>query len=328
MDLKKLIEREDFPEDVKNAIQEQLHVIKANELKLRESEELYRSLIETARDIIFTLDLNGNVTSINPAAEKLTGWSENEWLGQSFVPKIHPDEREIVMNGFKEIVGGKIYPTPEVRVLTKSGTYMIFEIKGSPFFKNGEIVGMLGYAKNVHDQREAERKLRESEYKYRELVERADIGITIIQEGRIKFINKALADMAKLTIEEGMGMPFVNFIHPKSLPEIVQRYERRMAGDNVPKIYETTFITNSGESVDAEISAGIITFDGRPADLVLVRNITEKKQVLKELSESESRYRTLITTALEGVWVTDLNNKTEYVNPTMEKMLGYTLNEY
>ncbi len=122
-------------------------------------------------------------------------------------------------------------------------------------------------------------------------------------------------------------MPFVNFIHPKSLPDLVQRYERRMAGEDVPKIYETTFITNSGESVDAEISAGIITFDGRPADLVLVSDITEKRQVLKKLSESESRYRTLITTAMEGVWVTDLYNKTDYVNPAMEKMLGYTLGE-
>lgn len=327
MNLETLIEREDIPEDAKNAIREGLRVIKENELKLRESEELYRTLIETARNIIFTLDLSGKVTSINPAAEKLTGWPVDEWLGQSFIPKIHPDDREIVLNGFKEIVGGEIFPTPEVRVLTKSGTYMIFEIKGSPFIKNGEVAGMLGYGKNVNEQREAERKLRESEAKYRTLVERADIGITIIQEGRVKFVNKALADMAMLSVEQVMDMPFINFIHPKSLPEVVKRYEKRMAGEKVPSVYETTLITNSGESVDAEISAGIVTFDERPADLVLVRNITEKKQVLKDLSESESRYRTLITTAMEGVWVTDINDKTSYVNPAMEKMLGYTLNE-
>jgi PAS domain S-box-containing protein len=251
----------------------------------------------------------------------------DEWLGYTFLPKIHPDDRDITLNGFNEIVAGSKYPTPEIRVLTKSGEYILFEIKGSPRIKNGEIIGLLGFAKNIHEQREAERKLRESEAKYRDLVERADIGITIIQEGRVEFLNKALADMANLKVEEVIGRPFVNFVHPKALPEIIKRYEKRMVGEEVPSAYETTFITNAGKSVDVEISAGLITFDQKPADLVLVRNVTEKRRVLRELQESETRYRTLITTAMEGVWVTDLDNKTIYVNPALEKILGWTLDE-
>ncbi len=327
MELNTLIERDDIPEDAKEIIRKSLSIIKDNEEKLRESEELYRSLIETARDVIFTTDLEGKITSINPAVEKITGWTINDWLGNNFLPKIHPDDREITLNGFKEIVAGSKYPTLEIRVQTKTGKYMLFEIKGSPYMKNGEIIGLLGFAKNIHEQREAEIKLRESETKYRELVERADIGITIIQEGRVEFLNKALADMANLKTEEVIGRPFVNFIHPKALPEIIKRYEKRMAGEEVPSIYETTFFTNRGESVDVEISAGLITFNQKPADLVLVRDITEKKQVLRELKESETRYRNLITTAMEGVWVTDLDNKTIYINPALEKMLGWTLDE-
>jgi len=175
--------------------------------------------------------------------------------------------------------------------------------------------------------KEKEDKIYESESKYRELVERADIGIIIIQEGRIKFTNKVIADMGNFNLDDVMGMPFINFIHPKSLPEFKRRYEKRMAGEEISDEYETTLITKEGKSIDIEIKAGLITFDKRPADLILVKNVTEKNQVLRELRESETRYRTLITTALEGCWITDLDHNTIYVNPALEKMLGWTLEE-
>ncbi|WP_455140660.1 PAS domain S-box protein [Candidatus Hodarchaeum mangrovi] len=320
MELESLMTREDIPKDIKDAIRRGL-------MHRKESEELYRSLVHASRNILFTTDLKGIITFVNPAIEKLTGWPVNSWIGSKFDERIHPEDINKALNGFQEIIQGNQTETLEIRIQSKDESYRLYEVKGSPLILGGQIKGLLGFVRSVQEQREAETRLKESEEKYRILVERAKIGITIVQDGRIKLVNQALAQLAGLTIEEVLDQPFTNFIHPKALLEVVKRYESRMKGENIPTTYETTLITSNGKAVEVEISAGLINYLNEPADLVIVYDITKMKEVLKELKESEARYRTLITTALEGVWVTDLENKTLYVNPALEKLLGWTLEE-
>jgi len=320
MDLESLKAREDIPEDIKDAIRRGL-------MQRKESEQIYKSLVQASRNILFVTNLKGIITFVNPAIEKLTGWPVDSWIGTKFDERIHPEDTNNALNGFQEIIQGNQTDTLELRIQSKDESYKLYEVKGSPLILDGQIRGLLGFVRSEQEQREAEDRLKESEEKYRILVERAKIGITIVQDGRIKLVNQALAQLAGLTVEEVLDQPFMNFIHPKALPEVVKRYESRMKGENTPTTYETTLITSNGKAVEVEISAGLINYLNKPADLVIVNDITKMKEVLKELKESEARYRSLITTALEGVWVTDLENKTLYVNPALEKLLGWTLDE-
>ena len=327
MELESLIAKEDIPEDIKEAIRRIL-------MESKESEELYKNLIQASRNILFATDLKGIVIFVNPAIEKLTGYPVDSWMGKRFDERIHPEDLNRVLYGFQEIIQGHKTDTLEVRLQSKDESYRLYEVKGSPLILNGQIKGFFGFVRSVQEEKEAEARLKESEEKYRILVERAKIGITIIQDGRVKLVNQALAQLAGLTVDEVLDQPFINFIHPKALPEIVKRYECRMKGEDVPVTYETTLITSTGDAVDVEISAGLINYLDKAADLVIVYDITKMKEnerkmmeVVKELKDSETRYRTLITTALEGVWVTDLENKTLYVNPALEKLLGWTLDE-
>src|SRR2546428_8994273 len=78
---------------------------------LRESEEKYRSLVETARDVIFTLSTNGTITSLNPAFETITGWSRAEWLGRHFARILHPDDLPLALEFLQPAWPGETPPT-------------------------------------------------------------------------------------------------------------------------------------------------------------------------------------------------------------------------
>ena len=83
------------------------------------------------------------------------------------------------------------------------------------------------------EHRKAERALHESEEKYRNLVERANDGIVIIQDGIMKYLNPRLAEMGGYTVQESTGTTFTDYLHPAERPIVIDRYNRRLSGENV-----------------------------------------------------------------------------------------------
>jgi PAS domain S-box-containing protein/putative nucleotidyltransferase with HDIG domain len=160
----------------------------------------------------------------------------------------------------------------------------------------------------VEEKQQAEHKLRESEEKYRSLVERANDGITVIQDGIIKYVNPRLAQLWGGTVQEITQTPYTDYIDPDKLPTVLDRYNRRMKGEDVPPIYETVLRRKDGGKVYAELNAGAITYEGKVADLVFIRDISERKQVEMELRESEQRYRTLVDNINLGINLIDADH--------------------
>ncbi|MFX0123104.1 MAG: PAS domain S-box protein [Candidatus Hodarchaeota archaeon] len=133
---------------------------------------------------------------------------------------------------------------------------------------------------------------------YRLLVERANDGMVIIQDRLIKFINPSLAKMTGYIREELINTPFTDYIHPDCVEELVSRYTQRMKGINVPNIYETKILTNSGNILDVEINATLFTYQDKPADLVIIRDITERKRaenIIRLAKLEEERYHGMLS---------------------------------
>jgi PAS domain S-box-containing protein/putative nucleotidyltransferase with HDIG domain len=122
-------------------------------------------------------------------------------------------------------------------------------------------------------------KLQESEEKYRGVVEHANDGITIIQDEVVKYANPNLLKLfGESRLEDVLGKPFLSYVHAEERERVLQRYQRRMAGQSVPSVYDSRLKEILGQSVPVEINASIITYLGRPADLVILRNISERKR--------------------------------------------------
>ena len=133
--------------------------------------------------------------------------------------------------------------------------------------------------------------LQESEQKYRHLVEKANIGILILQDKSIKLANPYLVQLSGYTTAEVIEKPFTEFLLLGEKQKVVEIYNRRMAGEHVPEFYETVIIRKDESRLEVEISACLTTFNNKPAEIVFVRDITERKKAQKEKEQLEGKLR-------------------------------------
>ena len=133
--------------------------------------------------------------------------------------------------------------------------------------------------------------VRESEEKYRDVVERASDGIAILQDDKIAYANPRLATILGHRLEDVVGSDFFAHIFHEQRAEIIERGRRRQAGQNVPAIYETALVHKLNGRSDVELNVGWVAFRGRPARLVIIRDITERKRSEEQLREQAALLR-------------------------------------
>ena len=168
---------------------------KQAEEALRQSEERYRTMIEHANDMIWTLDTQGRFTFYNHQAEIISGHKFKDWKGKSFAPLIHPDDIEIVGEVFRNTLSGESQ-NYSVRVNRKNGEMIILSVNTAPIYENGKVVGTVSFGRDITEQKKAEKKLRK-QLKDLEIYYKATLG----REGRIielkQEINRLLEELGK-----------------------------------------------------------------------------------------------------------------------------------
>lgn len=173
---------------------------------------------------------------------------------------------------------------------------------------------------SIADRKQAEAATRQSENKYRNVVERASDGILVIQEGKIVYVNSALGRMAKSEASHLLGLPFNQFVHPAKLSRVAEYHRRRMAGDNAPQVYETVLVATDGTNIHVELNSGITTYEGKPADLVFIRDIGARKK----LEAERAQLVMVVEQTTDAVIITDTKGDIRYVNPAFERITGYS----
>lgn len=164
----------------------------------------------------------------------------------------------------------------------------------------------------IVERERAEAALRESEAKYRHLVEYANDGILIVQDGRIAYANRYLTQLCGFSLEEALTRPFSEFIAPDELSKLTEYYYRRMAGETLPQVYESAIRHRDGHIIEVELNVSLTTYEGRPAEQVIVRDITTRKQAELErarlLAQIQQQDRLAAIGQLAAGIVHDFNN--------------------
>jgi PAS domain S-box-containing protein len=252
---------------------------------LRQSEARYRDLFENASDIIYTHDLKGNYTSANQAARRILGYGPEEFLRMNYRDVVDPESLPAAEENFrkKTVNGVEATPPYEIRVRAKDGTPFWFEVTSRVLRDNGIAVGVHGSARNITDRKRAEEALKESEEKYRVLVENANEAIFVAQDGKLQFANPKTMELIGHTEQELTSEPFVKFIHPDDRALVAERHVRRMRGEELPSVYPFRVIDKSGTIRWVEISAVSIDWERRPATLNFLVDITFRRKMEEEL---------------------------------------------
>ena len=169
--------------------------------------------------------------------------------------------------------------------------------------------------------------LRDSEEKYRVLVENANDAICVAQDGVIKFFNPKLQQMLGYSAERLATMPFTDVIAVEDRPLVVDRYVRRLRGEDLPHQYEFRFLTVSGELLWTEINSVMIDWDGHPASLCFFRDVNEQKRTEEALRDSEALYHSLVESLPLSIFRKDADGRIRFANRRFCETLGRPLDE-
>jgi two-component system cell cycle sensor histidine kinase/response regulator CckA len=177
-----------------------------------------------------------------------------------------------------------ITPHYEVKLLRKDGSWFYGEINAKVINLEGE-PGIQVWVRDITTRKQAEEALRDSEEKYRLLVENATDAIFIAQDEVVKFPNPKTEEMIGYTKEELATIPFVDLIHPGDRAMVLERHRRRLQGEELPSPYSFRVIRKSGDEVWVHLNTVATIWEGRPATLNFLRDITEQRRL-----ESQLRY--------------------------------------
>jgi PAS domain S-box-containing protein len=166
----------------------------------------------------------------------------------------------------------------------------------------------------------AEMKLRESEEKYRLIIENSNDSICIVQDGRIIFSNPQFSELIGYPSNNGIEKPFIDYIHPDDRKRIIAEYERFTKGLDDRQKTEAVLISSEGREINIEFSVGVTTHEGSRAGLVYIRDITDRKKMENDLRKSKAQKQALLDGSPDMIILLDTNLKVLWANRTALNM--------
>jgi len=285
---------------------------------LRISETRYRTFVEILKDIVFTIDTEGRFTYLNPQIEKVTGYRVEELLGREFTDILSPQYKEATLDKFNRGISGEDVPIYETDILSKAGEPISMELNVRTLRDDeGRPIGRIGVGRDITGRKKVKQALKESEEKFRVLAESSPTAIMLYQDNMWIYANPAAEKICGYSESELKKMHFWDIVHPDYRKLVQQRGESRQKGMDAEKRYEFKILSKEGKELWVDLSGSQTMYGGRPAGIITVIDINDRKLAEQALSESEEKYRTILESIEEGYFELDLNGNFTFFNDSL-----------
>ncbi len=292
------------------------------EQALHESLEIYRIITGYMTDAVWLTDLDFKVIFCTPSLERSLGYTLDELraipanqLLESTSLKAISDEIEDTITRILRDSSKDLRRSFEIEAIRKDGSKFWCDISITLVRDtNGSPVHFVCSGRDVTKRRKAQQALKESEERYRTLVENATEAIVVAQDFKLKFINPSAIRLTGYSEEELLSMPFTECIHPDDRATVAQNYARRMAGDEVPPHYDFRMLRKDGTIRWAEINAVRIVWKGEPATLNILTDVTERKAMTDALRDYTEFLEVLIDTMPNPIFYKDSEGRYQGCN--------------
>jgi len=256
----------------------------------RSQEQRYQNLVETERDVIYSLSTDGSITSLNPSFEKTTGFRSADLIGENFARLVHPDDLPLVNEAFRKVLRGETLPAFELRTLSKSGDYLVGEFMATPQMEEDRLVGMFGIARDITERKRAEEALHRSEERFRGLIETSSDWVWEVDGNCVyTYVSPKIRELLGCEPQEVLGKtPF----------DLMPRGEAQRVATLVGPLFSSQRPFSSMENVnlhkDGRVvvleTSGVPFFDSQGVFCGyrgIDRDITERKRLEEQLRQAQ-----------------------------------------
>jgi PAS domain S-box-containing protein len=302
---------------------------------VRLNEEYFQAISENSMDAILVVDRQGLIKYESPSFERLWGHDPRERVGKSSFEFVHPDDMPRMKDVFAKLVqhpGSTI--RAEARARHRDGSWHDIEAIGQNLLGHPAVQGIVINLRDVTELKRSKEAERDAEEWCSALVDNTRDAVVVIQDGIIKFANRSQAELMGYPVEELIEQHYLDVVTPEYKEAIARRYKERLEGTIPPSNIELKIRRKDGQTRHIESSGTIVRYHGKPADMGITRDITERKLAEEALAQSEEWHRALVETAGKGGQaIIVLQNTPEreagiiFANHTVSEVLGYSPTE-
>lgn len=305
-----------------------MHTFNSDRKATMESNDIYRDMIENSRDGI-CITQNGLFVYVNKSFCEMLGYTAEELTGFRASDLLMEKDKERMVNQHYQRMEGKLAKTIDYTTLIhKNGQQVDIEFAASPVVYKGMNASFIS-ARDITERKRMQEMLKQSEQKYRYLIENARDGIIITQFGKFKYVNQAFCQMTEYSEEELLESDFINIVAPDDRERLMGYHRLRMAGSQHNLIYEAKGIAKSGKITHFEINTSYIEYEGHPATFIILRDHTQQKALEQTLKASERKYRKLFEAESDAIFLIEKETgKILDANPAATRIYGYSHEEF
>jgi two-component system cell cycle sensor histidine kinase/response regulator CckA len=301
---------------------------------LKESEHRFQLIAENIQEVFWIRDLEKNRTLyVSPAFEKVFGLTRESLYedSDSYKKIIHPDDLD-VLNRANERRRKGIYTDIQYRITRPDGQLRWINSRTFPILNEDKQVHQtVGIAHDITERKQAGESLRQSEERYRTILDEMDEGYQEVDlAGNFTFFNEAFLKIFGYSAEEMTGKNYSLFAADEKIVKKVYRAYNNMFKTRIPlKRFDWDIIRKDGARRTIEFYASLLTdSQDRPAGFRgIVRDVTDSKKAEEALRESEEKYRTILESTEEGYFEVDMAGNFTFFNQSLSRMIGYTEEE-
>ena len=289
---------------------------------LQSLKEKYEDLYNNSPAMYMSLDCNGRVVECNHTILEKLGYTRAQLVGRDMASLVTPRSAADFRKNFPELIETGKVTGAERQLVARSGEIIETLLNATvDYDKTGKALRTRASFEDITRRKQAEAALRRSEEKYRLVVENAMEGILVAQDGWIKLANPKVLEYTGWSEQAIMSRPFADLVHPEDKKGVIENHSKMLTGDNDTGKYTLRAMDRAGQIRWIENNRVRIDWEGRPATLNFMTDITERRQMEKALRTSEAQKRTILDASPNRVRLVDKDLKIIWANQTTAKTL-------
>ncbi|MEO6405405.1 MAG: PAS domain S-box protein [Ferruginibacter sp.] len=259
------------------------------EALIKEQAETFQAIIENTKESIYLISPEYKVLQFNSTAserERITRGMEI-YIGADFREFVYPDKSDLFQSQFEDALKG-IYRIEEVKAKSITGDYLWFQSKTSPVYdRESKLIGVRVLTDDINERKRSEAVLQESEEKFRSIVEQSLVGIYIIQNGKLVYVNPGFEKIFGYSKNKLINkMTFEGLVHPDDIELVSNHYTNRVSKRKTSHQYIFRAVRNGGAVLHLEVIASMISFNNEPAIIGTLVDITGRIEEERKMNQA------------------------------------------